>query len=365
MKKPTRLFLILILTVTGVMQLSAAAETVSQYSRIAVSGDFRLRSQYEETTGFDPRFREHIRLRLKGEARIAAGFRIGFGLATGGTDPRSTNQTFENMFETKCLQLDQAYAVYTAPKYLTLIGGKFANQISIWKPTDLMWDSDVTLEGAAALLKRNSLFLNTGLYILDEHKPEADPLLYVFQPGYAAPLADRIDLQAVFTYYYFKGLKGLQPEHSGGTNSTLTDASGADTGKLRYDFNPLGFSARIGIANLIFPYVSLFAEFYRNSAAGAVNRAYTYGVGFGEKKIKDRRQWQIRYLYRHLEKDAFPDFLPDSDNYGGATGTGGHELILCYGLAENVTVTFDYYIIDELASQATQYLFQTDFNFKF
>ncbi len=85
----------------------AEVETVPKWSQvISLKGDFRARNQWEEKENSDPRIRQRIRFRLKGEAQVAQGFRVGFGLATGGNDPRSTNQTLENMFETKGVQLD-------------------------------------------------------------------------------------------------------------------------------------------------------------------------------------------------------------------------------------------------------------------
>ena len=38
--------------------------------------------------------------------------KVGFGLASGTNDPRSTNQSFTNSFETPDIRLDYAYATY-------------------------------------------------------------------------------------------------------------------------------------------------------------------------------------------------------------------------------------------------------------
>ena len=345
----------------------AEVKTVPKWSQvITLNGDFRLRNQWEEKDGSDPRVRQRIRFRLKGEAQVAQGFRVGFGLATGGNDPRSTNQTLENMFETKGVQLDHAYGMYTAPKCLTLIGGKFANKLSIWKPTDLLWDSDITLEGGAAMLKHKTFYLNCGVYVLDEKKSDGDPKLFVFQPGYKTAIGEKIDLQAAFSHYKFDGLKGLAPDHTKLTNSSVIDtATGKVTGQLIYDYTPLGFSANLGVKNLVFPYVAVFTEYYQNPDPSDDNSAYTFGFSFGAKKVKSKKQWQVKYLYRHLEKDAWPDFLPDSDSYGGCTAIRGHELILNYGLSKNVYLALDYYNIEDIASKNSLHLFQTDLNFKF
>jgi hypothetical protein len=70
---------------------------------------------------------------------------------------------------------------------------------------------------------------------------------------------------------------------------------------------------------------------------------YLIGLKFGDKKIKEFGQWGFKYNYRHLEMDAWPDFLPDSDFYGGETNAKGHEFEFKLGLVKHVTFGIDYY----------------------
>ena len=58
------------------------------------------------------RDRARIRFRLGAETKVNDQTKVLFGLATGGTDPRSTNQTLENSFELKDIRLDYVYAEY-------------------------------------------------------------------------------------------------------------------------------------------------------------------------------------------------------------------------------------------------------------
>ena len=67
------------------------------------------------------------------------------------------------------------------------------------------------------------------------------------------------------------------------------------------------------------------------------------GIKFGHKKVKQLGQWQVKYNYRRLEKDAWPDFLPDSDFYGGKTDSKGNEVEFKLGLAKHVAFGLDYY----------------------
>ena len=67
------------------------------------------------------------------------------------------------------------------------------------------------------------------------------------------------------------------------------------------------------------------------------------GVKFGHRKLNKFAHWQARYNYRHLERDAWPDFLPDSNFADGGTNVKGHEVEVKFGLSRNVTLGLDYY----------------------
>ena len=61
------------------------------------------------------------------------------------------------------------------------------------------------------------------------------------------------------------------------------------------------------------------------------------------KKTNKLNLWQGKFNYRRLERDAWPDFLPDSDFYGGNTNAKGWEFEFVMGLHKNVTLGLDYY----------------------
>jgi hypothetical protein len=74
------------------------------------SGDLRLRYQYEDETDEVARNRGRFRYRLSVDANILQNLKVGFGLASGGDDPRSTNQTFQDSFSHKDINIDLAFA---------------------------------------------------------------------------------------------------------------------------------------------------------------------------------------------------------------------------------------------------------------
>ena len=98
-------------------------------------GDFRLRyeSSNRDNDKSDERNRGRYRFRLGMLTKVNEQVNVGFGLASGGSDPRSTNQTFGNSFETPDIRLDYAYASYKPFEWLRLVGGQFENPL--WMPS--------------------------------------------------------------------------------------------------------------------------------------------------------------------------------------------------------------------------------------
>ena len=83
-------------------------------------GDFRLRYEYSDReNGNEDRNRGRYRFRLGVVTKVNEKVNVGFALASGGGDPRSTNQTMGNSFETPDIRLDMAYATYKPFDWLT------------------------------------------------------------------------------------------------------------------------------------------------------------------------------------------------------------------------------------------------------
>jgi hypothetical protein len=92
-------------------------------------------------------------------------------------------------------------------------------------------------------------------------------------------------------------------------------------------------------------------------------------VGFilGDEKVSEFGNWQFTYNYRNLEKDAWVDWLPDSDFYEGDTGVKGSEFEFTFGLSKNVTFGIDYYSNQPIDNpdKENMSLIQTDLVVKF
>ena len=175
----------------------AARKTVKKESKVVklpawvdkmkMKGDLRLRYQ-EQNTEHDQRsdrVRMRYRLRVGVDAKVNKHWKVGFGVASGGADPRSTNETLDDWFSTKDLRIDYAYAQYQPFSWVKLIGGKFKNPL--WKPKDLLWDGDIRPEGGSIVFnykpfKPLRVWLVGGYWILEEYRT-ADPYMFVVQPG--------------------------------------------------------------------------------------------------------------------------------------------------------------------------------------
>ncbi|MCP4626463.1 MAG: hypothetical protein GY850_23580 [bacterium] len=330
----------------------------------SLKGDLRLRYQYSNRSGSSDRHRGRYRLRLGFVTEVADKVQVGFGLATGGSDPRSTNQTMTNSFETADVRLDYAFARYRPFDWLVLLGGKFKNPL--WCPSDLLWDSDIRPEGVAAQLKHTTgtveLFLNTGFWIIDERsRDEQDPVMFVAQPGYKLRLGEKVYFKNALTYYEFNQVKGTLLDHSGGSNTLRDDG-------LRRDYDAIAVSAELGFKTPFerAPFCAVFGEYVRNLEAGSANGGHLLGVKFGDKKVSKRHQWQARVMYRRLERDAWLDVLPDSDAYSGRTNADGFEAVLKYGLMKNVSLGLDYYHMEHIqGASRSENVLQIDLGLKF
>jgi len=364
------------------------ANMPSWVQTIKMKGDLRVRYQQDKREGSTiqghtaERNRGRVRLRLGAEAKANPQTTVYFGLATGGTDPRSTNQTFENSFELKDIRLDYAFADYMFAPWLTLRGGRMKNPL--WEPGDLLWDTDINPEGGAAMFNYKlssalSAYFNFGIFVLDEDSRGSDPWMHVYQPGVKVKLNDKMSLNFATSYYNFVLVEGAQMNHSSGSNT----ASPGRAGFYKYDFDAVTPAlelsiteplSALGIDMLNVPYVGLFAEYVKNIANGASEgtSGYMGGIKLGHAKVSDKGQWQAKYMYAMLGTNAWPDFLPDSDRYGGRTGVRSHEVTFTYGLNKNVSFDVDYYLSDLSSGRSDvagsgkrENLVQIDLNFKF
>ena len=143
------------ISANGESMKKSFSERIKKIGPFSFSGDVRLRDEPflggpSDQSQVRNRFR--YRLRFAGDAKFSEDFKGGFLLTTGDlNNPISTNQTANQFYTRKPLDLDRIFIEYTphAFKPLTLTGGKFAYP---WVNTELTWDKDLNPEGLAQKL---------------------------------------------------------------------------------------------------------------------------------------------------------------------------------------------------------------------
>jgi hypothetical protein len=340
-----------------------------------LSGDLRLRYEYNhrDSTVNDDRERERgrFRWRLGVDTKIVDDVTVGFGLTSGslssasttyGTvgDPRSTEQTFDSSFSKKPLAINYAFAQYKPLQWLSLVGGKLrtnpifrANSLGAWS-SELVWDNDITPEGAAVVLNYPGLlnldianldvFMNNTFFLLDENNPSGsgrEPYMVVIQPGFNLKIMKDINLKAALAKYLFFGIKNKTQLKFSANSNTLVG------GSYKFDYDTWIGTAEVGYKNPfhqdIVPYVGLFGEYVYNPDPDTEKKAYLGGIRVGYPSINKFGDWQLSYAYRRLEKDSVLDILPDSTFYGGATNAKGHKASVYFGLAKNLLCDLNYF----------------------
>jgi hypothetical protein len=140
------------------LQFSEKMAAVSWAERIRWSGDFRYRYENIDYAHKDDRNRSRIRARTHIEADLMPTLKVGVGLATGGDDPVSSNQTIGGGGSSKDIKLDLAYFNWSGLQDTNLIGGKMKNFLERPGKKGLQWDDDWRPEGLGGIWNNGKFF---------------------------------------------------------------------------------------------------------------------------------------------------------------------------------------------------------------
>ncbi len=330
----------------------STASAANWWESVSLKGDFRFRHEMIDEEGKDARHRERIRARMAVEGDVAPGIGVTIQLATGSSDPISTNQTLGDAGSTKSIGLDLAYAKVSHEKLpgVSLMAGKMKNPL--YKPggTELIWDGDWNPEGGAVEVKRgvdNFTFEgNAGAFWIEERSSTDDSWLAAIQGLASAKLGEGKSVVTVGgSYFDFVNAHFFDPF------SDPTDPMGNSVVEAEDDGETFIYYANK------FQLVELFAEashkfedvpvtllfdFVTNTSADSLNTGWLVGIGAG--KLKNPGSWQLSYSYRELEKDAVVGAFVDSDFGGGGTDSKGHEFGGGIQLARNTALQLSYFL---------------------
>lgn len=355
------------------------------------------------TTDDRQQFRQ--RLRLGVDAGITDNLKAGVRLATGNQrDSVSTNQTMGMTGQKYEWAVDRAYLEYNAIddekfKWLTLMGGRIKNPWytgggEFTAGSELLWDVDLSFEGAAATYRYNllpgglsnagdspkSLYMTAGAFPLQESARSGDKWLFGGQAGLDWVFDNQDSFKFAMAYYDYVNVQAKQNQTVTGTcdtNSFANDASrpeftqggntlaticregtvsspGTKAGMLGLasDFNIVNFNASYDMA-LFAPYHLRFSgdvaknigfdkqavrELLRTDVGDKTN-AWQIRADFGWPKAEMPGHWNVFWAYKYVERDAVFDAFNDSDFHLGGTNNKGWFIGGNYGLMKNVWLT--------------------------
>ena len=329
------------------------ASSASWADRVSLDGDFRYRYETIDAEGSEMRRRNRIRARANIKAQLDDRTEVGFGLATGGDEPVSTNQTLGAGGSSKNIALNLAYVDWEAVDGLHLFAGKFKSPLLRVGGQQLTWDSDWTPEGLALTYKRDWFFANAlGTFLEGDSRQSDSNFSWGGQLGASAVLGD-VQLTGGIGYYIIP-TKGNTTTFGDPTDpgdffgNTAVQADGQACGTTPdevcvylYDYNltqAFG-SAAFEVGQLP---TNIFFEYIRNSEASDSNTGWALGASIGQ--ARNRGEMQFSYYYADKQADAMLGLLTDSDFGGGGSDSRGHRLHFTYGMSKTWAIGAQYFI---------------------
>jgi uncharacterized protein (UPF0335 family) len=326
---------------------AVAAEVKEQAAKtdwtdtIRWQGDFRYRYESFDIEGQPDRNRNRIRARAALIADVTPTIEVGLGMASGGEDPVSSNQTLGGGGSSKGLNLDLAYFDWSGLSNTHVLGGKFKNYLVDSGRNALLWDSDWRPEGVGFSWAGDLFFVNgLGTWIESDSKKEQS-FAYATQAGVNMAIGSDMKLVAGIGYYVFD-TRGLG-SFFGDEDDFFGNSFDPDTLTYLYDYEEIELFAGMGFSLFDRP-VLVYGTYVQNQAADENDTAYSFGFKYG--KTSKRHDWDVGYMYKHLEADAAIGLLVDSDFGGGGTDAKGHVFKASYGLSRGLAAKFTYFIND-------------------
>lgn len=328
-------------------------------------GDFRYRYETFDIENKPNRNRNRIRARAALIADVTPTIEVGLGLASGGDDPVSSNQTLGGGGSTKDLRIDLAYFDWDGLKDTNVYGGKFSNYIHRSGKNALLWDGDWRPEGTG-IKWNNGLFFANGLGTWiesDSNSKKGQSFAYLTQLGIKFPIGDSVKMTAGVGYHVFD--TAGNGSYFGEDDDFFGNSFDPVTKTYLYDYEELELFADLSFDAFGYP-MTVFGNYVQNQAVDDNDTGYAFGIKYGAAKNKG--EWQFGYVYQRLEADAVLGLLTDSDFGGGGTNSKGSILKGSYAFARNFNFNVTYFINDvglQLEDPIDFKRLQLDLSFKY
>jgi len=304
------------------------------------SGDFRYRYETIDIEGRDTRRRNRIRARAALTAQLSDDLKVGLGMATGGTDPVSSNQTLGGGGSTKDLGLDLAYFDWSGLHNAHVIGGKFKNILQPAGKNSMLWDSDWRPEGMAFTWSGDRFYAGGIGTFLEGDSNKDTQFAWLAEAGVRLNLGDNARARFALGYHQIdaKGRPSVFGDDDFFGNS-FVEVAGQRV--YRYDYHGLEASGEIGFQLGNLPLLA-FADYVKNQEAGEYDTGYMFGFKLGSAKAQG--SWDLSWAWEDLEADAALGLLVDSDFGGGGTDARGHIFKGSYAIRKNLNAGFTYFM---------------------
>lgn len=327
-------------------QVDERMAAVSWAERMRWKGDFRYRYETIDIEDVDTRSRNRIRARIHMDAYVTDTVRVGFGLATGGEDPVSSNQTLGGGGSSKDIRLDLAYFDWSGLSNTHIVGGKVKNFLVKPAGHGLMWDSDWRPEGFGAVWDNGRFFAQgIGTWVESDSK-KGDLFAWVAQAGMSFGLGEttRFKIGAGYAQFNVAGSGSF----FGNDDDFFGNSFDPNTLTYLYDYQEVEVFAGMTM-NLADRPLLVYADYVVNTAIDDNDTGYAIGIKYGKASAKGT--WDISYTYKKLEADAVIGLLTDSDFGGGGTDAKGSIFKGTWALRKNWNAQFSYFLNDiDLAS---------------
>jgi hypothetical protein len=342
------------------MKASAGTAATSDFiDKLELNGDLRVR--YEQVKkdvdneDKNDRWRQRFRLGMKWNNPEEC-WKIAAGLATGGSDATSTNDTYSDdaFFDTGDIRLDYAYAEHKMESFKFLAG----QQKNPWETTWLFWDSDVRPVGLTGQFTMDQFFLTAGGYDV-KYIDKDVAYMYAVQGGAKMDM-----LTAALGFYTYNRVDEI-------LDSSIAANLDEDYG---YDIIDFYVSSDIKADPVkLTPYGQVF---YNMGAEGEEGQSVIAGLDPEEENLGwivgcDAKidQFSIGLAYTQVGADSVLQGLKDAD-FGSAlnsTDVEGFRVDLGYKISKNfgLSTTGMFYEAKERDLDQDPTTYQIDMNYKF
>jgi len=347
-------------------------------TKIKARGDIRYRSENiwtERVAGSGStavvedaadRYRHRVRARLGFDAKVTDTVKATLLLATGGDDPRSSNQTLGSQSSRKSIGLDMGYIDWNFMSGANAVLGKQA--WPQWRPgTSMFYDGDYNPEGGSVKYEQGMLFGSAYGWWLSEQwnandqGENSDGNVVGAQLGLKFPLlggetrvavnySDCGACQDQTSILYANNGNGNTTYRVpvtttvGQTNTTpaVTVVNTTQANYLRYDYEILELAAETGTTLFDLPF-SVWAH-YANNLADDVEYDTAYAVGASLGRASNPKTWLAAVWYENRDADALFGQFVDSDFGDGRTDSEGFVFRGAYAPVRNFNVTGTYFL---------------------